>query len=59
MFMVYAHGMVNHMIYQATHTWALLHLLLSMLFITQAGEVVRYKREFPSLAAIQLKSLRF
>ncbi len=58
MFMIYAQGMVNHMIYQATHTWALLHVLLSMLFITQAGEVVKYKREFPALAAMQLKGHR-
>jgi hypothetical protein len=48
MVMIYAHGMVNHMIYQATHTWAFLHLVLSMLFITMAAEVVKFKQRDPA-----------
>ncbi|MFI4917806.1 MAG: O-antigen ligase family protein [Phycisphaerales bacterium JB060] len=47
--MIYAHGMVNHMIYQATHTWAFLHLMLSMMFITMATEIMKFKREDPAL----------
>jgi len=52
MFMIYAHGMVNHMIYQATHTWAFLHVLLSMLFMTLAGEIIKFKRDSPAMAAM-------
>ncbi len=58
MVMVYAHGMVNHMIYQATHTWALLHLILSMMFITMAAEVIKFKQKDPAGAwALRNRSL--
>lgn len=48
MAMIYAHGMVNHMIYQATHTWAFLHLMLSMMFITMAAEIMKFRRTDPA-----------
>jgi hypothetical protein len=48
MVMIYAHGMVNHMIYQATHTWAFLHLMLSMMFITMASEIMKFRRADPA-----------
>lgn len=52
MFMVYAQGMVNHMIYLGTAMWGFLHLLLSTMFLTWAGELSRFRRENPGLAAI-------
>ena len=52
LFMVYAHGMVNHMIYLGTNIWAFVHLLLSTMFLTWAGELVRFRRDNPGLAAI-------
>ncbi|MCW5756601.1 MAG: hypothetical protein KIT54_05125 [Phycisphaeraceae bacterium] len=58
MTMIYAHGMVNHMIYLATHTWAFLHLVLSMLFMTMAGEILRFKREHTETASMMLQMPR-
>lgn len=52
MVMIYAQGMANHMIYLGTNTWGFLHLLLSMLFLTWASELVRFRRENPGLAHI-------
>ncbi|UYV11305.1 MAG: hypothetical protein NCW75_08305 [Phycisphaera sp.] len=52
MAMVYAQGMVNHMIYLGTNTWGFLHLLLSVLFLTWASELMRFRRNNPGMAAI-------
>lgn len=52
MVMIYAQGMVNHMIYMGTNTWGFFHVLLSVLFLTWAGELTRFRRENPSLAAM-------
>jgi len=59
MAMVYAHGMVNDMIYKATNTWGFLHVLLSVLFLTWAGDTLRFRRENPALAGelIRLRRL--
>ncbi|MEO1008898.1 MAG: hypothetical protein AAFX79_10035 [Planctomycetota bacterium] len=56
--MVYAHGMVNHMIYLATNSWAFMHLLLSMLFMSWAGEMLRFKRDNPAMATMLLSQPR-
>lgn len=50
MFMIYAQGLVNHMIYMGTNTWGFLHVLLSMLFLTWAGEVAKFRKEQPAAA---------
>ncbi|MEQ9095023.1 MAG: hypothetical protein RIE32_02035 [Phycisphaerales bacterium] len=55
MVMIYAQGMANHMIYLGTNTWGFLHLLLSMLFLTWAGEVARFRREQPAAATMLLR----
>lgn len=52
MFMIYAQGMVNHMIYLGTAMWGFVHLLFSTLFLTWAGELSRFRRENPGMAAI-------
>jgi len=52
MVMIYAQGMVNHMIYMGTNTWGFIHVLLSVLFLTWAGELMRFRRENPGLAAM-------
>lgn len=52
MFMIYAQGFSNHMIYLATNVWGFIHVLLSTLFLTWAGEVARFRRVNPGLAHI-------
>jgi hypothetical protein len=59
MVMIYAQGMANHMIYMGTNAWGFLHLLFSMLFLTWASELMRFRRENPSLAAaLNARNLR-
>jgi len=48
MFMVYAHGFINHSIYYPTYTWAFLHILLSILLTTMAAEALRSRRARPA-----------
>lgn len=52
MVMVYAQGLANHMIYMGTNAWGFLHLLFSVLFLTWASELMRFRRENPGLAAV-------
>lgn len=52
MFMIYAHGFTNHMIYLATNTWAFIHVFLSVLFLTWCRDLVGFRRDNPGLAAI-------
>ncbi|GIW73810.1 MAG: hypothetical protein KatS3mg103_0332 [Phycisphaerales bacterium] len=52
MFMVYAQGLVNHMIYLGTTMWGFMHLLLSTMFLTWAGEIARFRRANPALATM-------
>lgn len=52
MVMIYAQGMVNHMIYLGTAMWGFVHLLLSTMFLTWAGELSRFRRENPGMAAL-------
>ena len=52
MFMVYAQGMVNHMIYLGTAMWGFLHLLLSTMFLTWASELSRFRRDNPAMASL-------
>lgn len=52
MLMVYAQGMVNHMIYMGTNAWGFFHLLLSMLSLTWASELMRFRRENPAMASM-------
>lgn len=60
MAMVYAHGFSIHFIYLATNIWGFSHVLLSMLFITWAGEVARFRKEQPAMAmAMMMNRGRF
>ena len=41
MLMVYAHGFVNGAIYYPTYTWSFVHVLMSLIMITTAGDLRR------------------
>ncbi len=58
MFMIYAQGFSNHMIYVATSTWGFIHVLFSTLFLTWAGDIARFRRTNPGLAHLLLSGHR-